>query len=82
MPDCYLNSAKYAEQITNSAKYVEQIMNTCSEIDEIGDKLEKIISNLLSEKTVADKRWVDIGKAQLQQGLMALTRSVTKPEGF
>jgi len=27
-------------------------------------------------------RWISIGKTHLQQGLMALTRAVTKPESF
>jgi hypothetical protein len=30
----------------------------------------------------ADGRWVAIGKTHLQQGLMALTRAIAKPEGF
>ena len=29
-----------------------------------------------------DMRWISIGKTHLQQGLMALTRSVAKPEFF
>jgi len=29
-----------------------------------------------------DKRWVAIGKTHLQQGLMALTRAIAKPEFF
>ena len=29
-----------------------------------------------------DQRWVAIGKTQLQQGLMALTRAVAKPDFF
>lgn len=28
------------------------------------------------------RRWIAIGKTQLQQGLMALTRAVAKPEFF
>lgn len=29
-----------------------------------------------------DQRWVAIGRTQLQQGFMALVRSVAKPESF
>jgi len=29
-----------------------------------------------------DGRWVAVGKTHLQQGLMALTRAVAKPEFF
>lgn len=30
----------------------------------------------------ADGRWLAIGTTHLQQGLMAVTRAVAKPEGF
>lgn len=33
-------------------------------------------------KTMADPRWVAIGVTQLQQGFMALTRSIAKPGTF
>jgi hypothetical protein len=29
-----------------------------------------------------DQRWISIGATHLQEGLMALTRGVTKPEFF
>jgi hypothetical protein len=29
-----------------------------------------------------DQRWVNIGKTDLQKGLMALTRAVAQPEFF
>jgi len=32
--------------------------------------------------TCADQRWVNIGQTHLQQGFMALTRSVAKPTTF
>ncbi|WP_068086778.1 DUF7681 family protein [Polycladidibacter stylochi] len=44
---------------------------------EIGDLVEK-----LSVADEIDKRWLAIGETNLQQGLMALTRSVTKPDFF
>ena len=34
------------------------------------------------DRASADQRWVSIGATQLQQGLMALTRAVAKPEFF
>lgn len=36
----------------------------------------------LDRKVWADKRWVEIGKTDLQTGFMALVRSVAKPETF
>lgn len=36
----------------------------------------------LENMSEADQRWVAIGKTHLQQGLMALTRSIAKPDFF
>jgi len=36
----------------------------------------------LSDAKMVDGRWVSIAKTQLQQGLMALTRAVARPEFF
>ena len=42
------------------------------------------LQNLLMTVTEAqaDGRWVSIAQTHLQQGMMALTRAVAKPEGF
>ena len=45
-----------------------------AEIGEIVDKL-RITEGI-------DQRWVNIGATQLQQGLMALTRAIAKPDFF
>jgi hypothetical protein len=55
------------------------LMNT---IKEHGPDLEDLIAELESNDEVVDQRWVAIGKTHLQQGLMALTRAVAKPEFF
>lgn len=44
---------------------------------ELGDLVAKLKLSL-----EIDQRWVSIGATNLQQGLMALTRSVAKPEFF
>ncbi len=44
---------------------------------EIGDLVE-----FLAGLNNTDKRWVEIGKTDLQRGFMALTRSVAKPDFF
>lgn len=44
---------------------------------EIGELVKE-----LEQKAWADKRWVAIGKTDLQTGFMALVRSITKPETF
>lgn len=54
------------------------IMNV---IKEKGAELGELIDSLRASNT-ADQRWVSIGATELQQGLMALTRAVAKPDFF
>jgi len=57
------------------------IMNAIKEKGaELGDLCDSL--GLQSSSVVADQRWLAIGKTHLQQGLMALTRSVAKPDFF
>jgi hypothetical protein len=49
-------------------------------IREQGNQLKDLISMLSSEDV--DHRWLAIGTADLQKGLMSLVRSVAKPEFF
>lgn len=49
-------------------------------IKQKGRELEKLTNDMLLND--ADPRWVAIARTELQQGLMALTRAVAKPEGF
>ena len=46
-----------------------------------GEKLDELISSMQSTGDM-DQRWVQIGKTHIQQGLMALTRAIAKPEGL
>jgi hypothetical protein len=48
---------------------------------ELGTKLEEVVNELLALPTT-DKRWVSIGKTDLQTGLMALVRSIAQPTSF
>jgi hypothetical protein len=48
-------------------------------IKALGPKIEEVIDNMPES---SDPRWKAIGKAELQQGLMALTRAIAKPEFF
>ena len=47
----------------------------------LGVEIGNQISALQDDENI-DQRWVAIGKTQLQQGLMALTRAVAKPDFF
>lgn len=49
--------------------------------NEIGSRLEELVEELMQHPDT-DKRWVSIGKTDLQTGLMALVRSIAKPSSF
>lgn len=55
-----------------------------NKIKEQGVVLQSLIDDLGNSAgdTKADPRWLAIGKTHLQEGLMALTRSIAKPEFF
>jgi hypothetical protein len=58
-----------------------------NEIKGFGAKIGEFIDNLQRANvevgdTVPDPRWLAIGKTHLQEGLMALTRSIAKPDFF
>ncbi|ADI96252.1 conserved hypothetical protein [Acinetobacter phage Ac42] len=46
-----------------------------------GTELGELVEELQSAGGI-DQRWVEIGKTDLQTGLMALTRSVAQPTTF
>jgi hypothetical protein len=50
-------------------------------VKELGVQLGDLV-DFLQNATDTDKRWVAIGKTDLQQGLMALTRSIAQPTFF
>lgn len=47
----------------------------------IGERLEGIVDELRGSRS-CDQRWVSIGATDLQTGIMALVRSIAKPESF
>ena len=58
----------------------EKDLTICA-IGQIGIDLGRLV-NTLKASSETDKRWVAIGTTDLQTGLMALERSVTKPSSF
>jgi len=52
-----------------------------NEVKQAGASLGAIIDTLQSLESI-DKRWLAIGRTELQQGLMAVTRSIAKPDFF
>lgn len=56
------------------------LMNDVKELGQQCDNMVRVLESMgLPEP---DDRWVAIGKTHLQQGIMALVRSVAKPESF
>lgn len=49
---------------------------------QLGDLIERLQAANLEAHPAEPQRWIAIGKTQIQQGLMALTRAVAKPEFF
>lgn len=52
------------------------------ELGELVEKLKWAGTGGLPEDSAPDMRWISIGGTHLQQGLMALTRAVAKPDFF
>lgn len=61
------------------------LMNEGKELaEQVGKFLEKLerAEFAQTEQQVPDKRWLAIGKTHLQQGFMAVIRSIAKPTTF
>ena len=56
-------------------------IDAMNEVKAMGIKLSEIVEKLENNKDL-DQRWVESGKIDLQKGLMALTRSIARPEFF
>lgn len=64
----------YRELSKEEIDLINEIKKMGIELSELTDKLKNMDS--------VDKRWLAIGVTDLQKGLMALTRSVAKPDFF
>jgi hypothetical protein len=51
-------------------------------VKEMGVTLGELVETLRAGGEFHDQRWVSIGATDLQTGLMALTRSIAKPDFF
>lgn len=59
----------------------QEEINLMNKIKEKGEELGSLVQEIDSLDST-DRRWSDIGSTHLQQGIMALVRSVAKPESF
>lgn len=56
-------------------------IDAMNKIKEMGGELQRLVDWVRSTPDV-DQRWASIGNTHLQEGLMALTRAVARPESF
>jgi hypothetical protein len=68
-------------QIKGYRELTEYEIELMNEVKTKGEELGRLVDKLES-KTDLDQRWVEIGKTNLQTGLMALTRSIAQPTFF
>ena len=59
----------------------QEEIDTMNEVKAMGIKLGELVEKLENNKDL-DQRWIESGKTDLQKGLMALTRSIARPEFF
>jgi len=70
-------------KITGYRQLSETEVALMNRIKAHGTALSELIVELRNlAETGVDQRWVSIGQTELQQGIMALVRSVARPEGF
>ena len=59
----------------------QEEIDAMNEVKAMGVKLGELVEKLENNKDL-DQRWIESGKTDLQKGLMALTRSIARPEFF
>lgn len=71
-------------QIKGYRELNEQEIALMNEIKAKGAEVGELVAKLkdLRVNSALDQRWVSIGATHLQEGFMALTRSVAKPDFF
>lgn len=73
-------------QITGYGELTQEEIHKMNEVkflgEEVGELVERLERVAKAAPQVIDGRWVAIAKTHLQQGFMALTRSIAKPTSF
>lgn len=68
-------------KISGYRELSEAEISMMNQIKELGSALGSIVDHLESMDSI-DKRWLSIGKTDLQKGIMSLVRSVAQPTTF
>lgn len=71
----------YRELDQREIDLMNKVKAKAAEIGVLVDKLRGMKSETMSNPAL-DQRWVSIGATHLQEGFMALTRAIAKPDFF
>ncbi len=77
--------ADFVEMITKDRRDYRDLNLSEIELINLVETINAEIGYLvtqLAQNAELDQRWIAIGKTQIQQGLMALTRGITQPVFF
>ena len=69
------------EKIKGYRDLTQEEIDLMNEVKVKGAKLGELIEKLRGLPT-NDIKWIEVGELQLKQGLMAVTRAITKPDFF
>jgi len=69
------------EKIKGYRNLSQEEINLMNEAKELAEKVGSLVDKINSTDSI-DKRWVAIGKTDLQKGFMSLIRSVAQPTTF
>ena len=70
------------QKITGYRDLTEDEITSMNKIKALANEVGDHVEYMQTYTGNYDQRWVSIAKTQLQQGFMALTRAVAKPESF
>lgn len=68
--------------MTSHTSLEESFLTRINALASEADALEQDMRAAAKAQIACDVRWVAIGRTHLQEGLMALKRSVENPQGF
>ena len=68
-------------QIKGYGELTQEEINLMNEVKQKGVELGDLFEKLEKIENI-DKRWLSIGKTDLQKGLMATTRAIARPDFF
>lgn len=69
------------QKITGYRELTQDEIDLMNKIKAVGKTVEDLVTQL-EKLRLLDQRWISIGRTHMQQGLMALVRSVAKPTSF